>query len=99
PGGALFTCAAACGGTASGPTIAAHDTIVTDTDSTATPVVKPCDTHLGGSITGGTGSIEWPGTTCTAFAAHADPMLAAIALNGGPTSNYRLLPNSPAIDL
>ena len=98
PGGAIFTCASACGGTAAAPVVHLHNSIITDTDSTAAAVLKPCDVDFGGSIVNDGGNLEWPGTTCPG-AAHADPKLAAIALNGGPTFNYRLLPSSPAIDL
>jgi Big-like domain-containing protein len=97
PGGALFTCASACGGTGT-PAIHAHNSIVADTDSTAAAALKPCDADFGGVITNDGGNIEWPGNTCAGFT-KADPKLAAIALNGGATFNYRLLPTSPAIDL
>jgi hypothetical protein len=98
PGGAIFTCAAACGGSAAAPVVHLHSSIVTDTDSTAAAVLKPCDSDFGGSIVDDGGNLEWPGSTCPA-AARADPELATIALNGGPTYNYRLLPGSPATDL
>jgi hypothetical protein len=98
PGGAIFTCGSACGGTAAAPVVHVHNTIVTDTDSTAPAVLKPCDTDFGGSIVNDGGNLEWPGTSC-GFATHADPKLAASGANGGVTANYRLLPTSPAIDL
>jgi hypothetical protein len=97
PGGTLFTCASVCGGTGT-PAIHVHNSIVTDTDSTAAAVLKPCDTDFGGTITNDGGNLEWPGSTC-GFGTQADPKLAGLALNGGTTFNYRLLPTSPAIDL
>ncbi|MEY2469643.1 MAG: large repetitive protein, partial [Actinomycetota bacterium] len=91
PAGDLFTFHQTGTGT---ETIKVSDSIVTDTTN-APPALAPCF----GNIEDHGGNIEWPGTTC-GFATNADPQLdLAIALHGGRTFNYRLLPTSPAIDL
>ena len=91
PAASLFTYQQAGAGTA---TIHVADTIVDDI-STGSPALAPCT----GTIVNDGGNIEWPGNSC-GFATHADPKLDfAIALHGGQTYNYRLLPTSPAIDL
>ncbi len=46
-------------------------------------------------------NLEFPGTTCALNLAsdrHADPLLAPLADNGGPTRTHALLSGSPAID-
>ena len=53
--------------------------------------------------TSGGGNLESPGNTCDLqpvadLFSLADPMLAALANNGGPTNTYALLTGSPAID-
>jgi hypothetical protein len=105
PGGAVFTCVGAAGsacGSGTPPVVHVHNTIVTDTDSTAAAVLAPCSSSFGGSIISDGGNIEYPTNTCAG--AHANPLLSPLIANngntnGGKTFNYRLLPGSPAIDL
>ncbi|PID86744.1 MAG: hypothetical protein CSB13_02705 [Chloroflexi bacterium] len=43
-------------------------------------------------------NLEYPGTTCGGLDIQADPLLGALALNGGPTLTHALGIGSPAID-
>jgi hypothetical protein len=45
-----------------------------------------------------TTNLEYPGDTCHLLITGLDPLLAALADNGGPTQTRALLPGSPAID-
>jgi CSLREA domain-containing protein len=51
-----------------------------------------------GMITDGGYNLEYPGTSCGGFSVQADPILAPLADNGGPTLTHALYSASPAID-
>ncbi len=91
PGGALLTYA-----NGGGATINVSDTIISDSDSTATADFPACMTY-GGSIVDQGGNLEWPHSTC-AMGTHAKPQLSALEGNAF-TWFYRPLPGSPVIEL
>jgi len=51
-----------------------------------------------GAITDGGHNLRWPSTDTSCVGAFGDPMLAALADNGGPTQTMALEPGSAAID-
>ena len=51
----------------------------------------------GGASDGGS-NLQFPGTTCGVSVTSADPLLQALADNGGPTKTQALTAGSPAID-
>ena len=51
-----------------------------------------------GSIGDGGTNMQFPGSTCGASITSANPLLAPLAGNGGPTQTHALAPGSPAID-
>jgi hypothetical protein len=57
-----------------------------------------CAAIVGGTIYDDGGNLQYPGTTCKATITVADPLLAALANNTGPTQTMALLAGSPAID-
>ena len=102
PANSIFTCVGASGspcGSGTPPVIRVHNTIVTDTDSTAAAATAPCATS-GGSIVDDGGNLEWPTSTCPGNWTHADPKLIKPGgNNGGQTFNYAIPVTSPAFDL
>jgi hypothetical protein len=101
PANSIFTCVGATGsacGSGTAPVVHVHNTIVTDTDSTAAAVTAPC-ASAGGSIVDDGGNLEWPTTTCPGNWIHADPQLIKPGgNNGGQTFNYAIPVTSPAFD-
>ena len=51
-----------------------------------------------GSVSDGGTNLQFPGTTCGLSITSADPLLGALADNGGPTQTMALGAGSPAID-
>jgi CSLREA domain-containing protein len=51
-----------------------------------------------GNVTDGGTNLQFPGTTCGLSITSADPLLGALADNGGPTQTMALGAGSPAID-
>ncbi len=100
PGTAIWT--GRISGTANS-SVQISNSIVADTDSTATATAPPCTAIAGGTITASGANLEHPGSTCPAFSLHADPLLAPLARENGASApllayTHRLKPNSPAID-
>jgi CSLREA domain-containing protein len=58
---------------------------------------SPSGENCAGTIADGGGNLSYPDTTCPGL--NADPLLGALADNGGPTLTHALLPGSPAIDM
>jgi CSLREA domain-containing protein len=52
----------------------------------------------GTAITDGGGNLQFPGTTCGATITVGDPLLQALAANGGPTQTRALSTGSPALN-
>jgi hypothetical protein len=57
-----------------------------------------CAPAAGGTIVNGAGNLQFPDAACGAGIAVADPLLGALANNGGPTQTMALGVGSPAID-
>ena len=57
-----------------------------------------CAPVAGGTIVNGTGNLQFPDAACGAGIAVANPLLGALANNGGPTQTMALGVGSPAID-
>jgi predicted outer membrane repeat protein len=63
-------------------------------------IVANNDVNCAGTMapTNGGTNLQFPGTTCGAGITSADPLLQALASNGGPTQTQALTAGSPAID-
>ena len=57
-----------------------------------------CSEAAGGAIQDMGSNLQFPGVTCGATIASLDPLLGALASNGGPTQTMALAAGSPAID-
>ena len=68
------------------------------TTSVAKTIVANNKTGCIGAITDGGSNLQFPGTTCGPNIPSSDPLLAALANNGGPTQTQALLPGSPALN-
>lgn len=76
-----------------GGTITLRNTIVSNNVGTG-----QCSTAVGGSIVDGGGNLQFPDAACGATIPVANPLLGALASNGGPTQTMALGAGSPAID-
>ncbi|HMF07668.1 MAG TPA: choice-of-anchor Q domain-containing protein, partial [Thermoanaerobaculia bacterium] len=68
------------------------------TTSLAKTIVANNKIGCTGTITDGSSNLQFPGTTCGSTIPSADPLLAALANNGGPTQTQALLAGSPALN-
>lgn len=57
-----------------------------------------CQLVVGGTVVDGGGNLQFPDSACGATIAVANPLLLALASNGGPTQTMALSVGSPAID-
>lgn len=59
---------------------------------------SPVGDNCAGGITNNGDNLQYPGTSCGAGIATADPLLRPLTNNGGPTETHALRAGSPAID-
>lgn len=76
-----------------GGTIVLNNTIISGNSGTG-----QCALVVGGTITDGGGNLQFPDNTCGLTIPVGNPLLGALASNGGPTQTMALGAGSPAID-